>query len=114
MPVHCRRLAVLGWVFYLLSWITPGTGDGRIAGWAFIAAAGYGVRFLFLSGTLSGVVLGLALLVGWLANFSIFIPLSIRTRWVWILAPWVAYAAVLLLLHAPVPISQRAMSLLYF
>ena len=55
-------------------------------------------------------IAGLALLFGWLANFSIFLRLSVRARWVWIAAPWVPFA-VLLLKHGPAP---SPVSLLYF
>jgi hypothetical protein len=54
------------------------------------------------------------LLLGWLANFSIFIPLPVWARIVSIAAPWLAFAAVLLLLHAPLSVHERAASLLYF
>ncbi len=112
MPREHRRLAVFGWVLYLISWITPGIDGGRSGAWAFVAAAGYGMNFLVRAGSLSGVILGLSLLFGWLANFSIFIAFSVPARLVWIAAPWFPYAAVLLL-HAPVPPSHRAISLLY-
>jgi hypothetical protein len=62
----------------------------------------------------SGEILGLCLLFGWLANFSIFIPLPVWTRIVSIAAPGFAFAAVLLLPHAPLSVRERAASLLYF
>jgi hypothetical protein len=53
------------------------------------------------------------LLFGWLANFSIFIPLPVWARIVWITAPGFAFAGILLL-HAPLSVGQRAAALLYF
>jgi hypothetical protein len=55
----------------------------------------------------------LCLLCGWLANFSIFIPLPVWARIVSIAAPGCAFAAVLLL-HGPLSVRERAASLLYF
>jgi hypothetical protein len=63
---------------------------------------------------MSGFVLGLCLVFGWLANFSVFIPLPVWARIVSIAAPGFAFAAVLLLLHAPLSVRERAASLLYF
>jgi hypothetical protein len=81
---------------------------------AFVAAARYGLAFAIHPDSLSGVVLGLCLLFGWLANFSIFIPLPVWARIVWIAAPGFPFAAVLLLLHAPLSVRERAVSLIYF
>jgi len=114
MPVVYRRLAIPGWSLYALSWITPSLHGGGIGARAFIAAVRYGVAFSVHPDSVSGFILGLCLLCGWLANFSIFIPLPVWARIVSIAAPWLAFAAVLLLLHAPLSVRERAASLLYF
>jgi hypothetical protein len=114
MPVVYRRLAILGWVLYAIAWITPSLHGGGIGAQAFVAAVRYGVGFSLHPDSLSGLLLGLCLLVGWLANFSIFIPLPVWARIVSIAAPVFPFAAVLLLLHAPLSVRERATSLLYF
>jgi hypothetical protein len=72
------------------------------------------VRFLVHPDSLSEVVLGVCLLFGWLANLSIFIPLPVWARIMWIAAPVFPFAAVLLLAPVPLPVRERAASLLYF
>jgi ABC-type amino acid transport system permease subunit len=114
LPVVYRRPAILGWTLYAISWITPGLHGGGIGARAFVAAVRYGVAFSIHPDSLSGCVLGLCLLIGWLANFSIFIPLPVWARIVWSAAPGLPFAAVLLLLHAPLSVRERAASLLYF
>jgi hypothetical protein len=113
MPTHHWRLALVGWVLYAISWITPSLHGGGIGARAFVAAVRYGVGFLVHPDSLSGFVLGLCLLFGWLANFSIFIPLPVRARIVWLIAPGFPFAAALLM-HAPMSVGERAASLLYF
>jgi hypothetical protein len=114
MPAVYRRLALLGWAVYALAWITPSLHGGGIGARAFVAAARYGAAFALHPDSLSGFVLGVCLLIGWVANFSIFIPLPVWARVVWIAAPGLPFAAVLLLLPAPLPVRERAASLLYF
>jgi hypothetical protein len=109
-----RRVALYGWIAYAVSWVTPGLQDGWVGARAFIAAAQYGARFLFHPGSTSGFVLGVCLLLGWLANFSIFMPLSVRARLAWTVAPWLPFAAVLLLVSAPWPVRARIFGQLYF
>jgi hypothetical protein len=114
IPVVYRRLAISGWALYAIAWITPSLHGGGIGAQAFIAAVRYGVAFSLHPDSLSGLVLGLCLLFGWLANFSILIPLPVWARIVWIAAPGFPFVAVLLLLHAPLSVRERATSLLYF
>ena len=114
MPVVYRRLAIFGWALYAISWITPGLHGSGIGARAFVAAVRYGVGFLVHPDSLSGFVQGLCLLFGWLANFSIFIPLPVWARSICIIAPAFPFAAVLLLMHAPLPVGKRAAALLYF
>jgi len=109
-----RQLAILGWAAYALAWITPSLHGGGIGAQAFVAAVRYGVAFAAHPDSLSRFVLGVCLLIGWLANFSIFIPWPVWARILWSAAPGLPFAAVLLLLHAPLPVAERATSLLYF
>jgi hypothetical protein len=114
MPVAYRRFAISGWAVYAIAWITPSLHGGGIGARAFVAAVRYGVAFSVHPDSPSGFVLGLCLLFGWLANFSIFFPLPVWARIVWIAAPGFAFAAALLLLHAPLSVGERAASVLYF
>jgi hypothetical protein len=114
MPVVYRRFAIFGWALYAISWITPGLHGSGIGARAFVAAVRYGVGFLVHPDSLSGFVQGLCLLLGWLANFSIFIALPVWARSIFIVAPAFPFAAVLLLMHIPLPVGERAASLLYF
>jgi hypothetical protein len=114
MPVLNRRLTVSGWVLYAISWITPGLHGTGIGARAFVWAVRYGVGLLVHPGSASGFALGLCLLFGWLANVSIFIPWPVWARIVWMAAPAFPFAAVLLLLHGPLSVPERAASLLYF
>ena len=82
-----RRPAIIGWALYAISWVTPSLKESWIGARAFVAAIQYAARFLFYPESVSAFVLGLCLLVGWLANFSILIPLSMRARAAWIIAP---------------------------
>jgi hypothetical protein len=112
--VFHRRLAISGWVLYAVSWITPGLHGGGIGALAFVAAVRYGLAFSVHPDSASAFVLGLCLLCGWLANFSILIPLPVWARIVSIAAAGLPFAAVLLVLHAPLSVRERAASLLYF
>ena len=109
-----RRLALFGWVIYAVSWVTPSLHGGGIGAQAFVAAVRYGVTFSLHPDSLSGFVLGLCLLCGWLANFSILIPLPVWARLLSSAAAGLPFAAVLLLPHAPLSVRDRAVSLLYF
>jgi len=109
-----RRLAISGWVLYAVSWITPGLHGVGSGARAFVAAVRYGVTFSVHPGSLSEVVLGVCLLFGWLANLSIFIALPAWARIVWSVAPAFPFAAVLLLAPVPLPVRERAATLLYF
>ncbi|MFL6600934.1 MAG: hypothetical protein ACJ8R9_06340 [Steroidobacteraceae bacterium] len=114
MPPAYRHLAIPGWVLYAIAWITPSLHKGGIGARAFVAAVKYGVEFVLHPESLSQFALGLSLLFGWLANLSILIPLPVWARIVWIAAPLFPFAAVLLLAPAPLPVGERAASLLYF
>lgn len=114
MAVVYRRFAIFGWALYAISWITPGLHGSGIGARAFVAAVRYGVGFVVHPGSLSVFVQGLCLLLGWLANFSIFIALPVWARSISSVAPVFPFAALLLLMHAPLPVGERAAALLYF
>ena len=59
-----------------------------------------------------GILAGVSLLYGWVANFSIFFRWPTTARVLWILAPWVPFA-VLLFQPGPAP-APAPLSLLYF
>jgi hypothetical protein len=114
MPMAHRRLAVVGWVLYSISWLTPSLDSQEIGAHAFIVAGGYGLLFFFQGWNPSGIAIGVCLLFGWLSNFSIFIPISVRARLVWILAPWFPFVVALFSMNTPTTTSARAINLLYF
>jgi hypothetical protein len=99
---RCRRLATVGLILYALSWITPSIDGRQLGARVFVDAAVMGAQLTFRAVSIAGFIAGLSLLCGWLANFSIFLRLSVRARWVWIAAPWVPFA-VLLVKHGPAP-----------
>jgi len=105
-----RGLAVAGLSLYALSWITPSIDGRRLGAGAFVDAAVIGARLTFHSVSVAAVIAGISLLCGWLANFSIVLRLSARARLLWITAPWVPFA-VLLLSHGPAP---SPLPMLYF
>jgi hypothetical protein len=109
-----RPLAFIGWILYLLSWITPAPESGWFGARAFAATIEYALRFLFHPMTMPGFILGLCLLVGWLANFSILLPLSPRARVAWSIAPWLPFVGALLLTNAPLAVRERIVWQLYF
>lgn len=109
-----RRIALIGWTLYLLSWITPGSEHGWFGARAFAASVEHAVRLLFHPMSVAGFALGLCLLGGWLANFSILIPLSARARIAWSLAPWLPFVGGLLLMDAPLAVRERILWQLYF
>jgi len=107
------RLLGIGWVLYVLSWVTPSP-EGWIGARAFVAAISQALKWLFHPAAMSEFGLGLCLLVGWLANFSILIPITARVRVAWIIAPWLPFIGVLLLMSAPLSTRARVLSQLYF
>jgi hypothetical protein len=109
-----RRLAISGWILYLTSWVIPSWSEGRVGARAFLATLQYAARLLFHPSSALQFVLGLCLLLGWLANFSILVPLTARTRLAWIVAPWLPFLGVLLLMDAPLSVRERVFAELYF
>jgi hypothetical protein len=112
--VSYNRWSVLGWSLYGASWVTPDLKGDRFGVQAFWAAVRYGMGYLFQPDSLSALALGLCLLLGWCANFSIFIPCSPAARRVWMAAPWLPFAGVLLLLHVPFAVREQVLLQLYF
>lgn len=67
------------------------------------------------SGSVAGFALGVSLLAGWLANFSILIRWPAGARWAWIAIPWLSFALALwLLTDSARPLSQQLASLTGF
>jgi hypothetical protein len=113
-PLPYRRVAIGGWVLYAFSWITPSLDGSQTGAQVFLRTITLGSSLLFRSGTLAASAIGLLLLFGWLANFSIFVRLSSWARIVWIAAPWMPFAIALLLMNGPHGMSGRLASMLYF
>jgi hypothetical protein len=99
-----ERVAFTGWVLYLLSWVTPSLDGRQFGATAFVDSVRLAWHFLGAGDILPG----LAVTLGWLANFSILPRLPCWLRIVASIAPWLAFAAVL----AKVP--ARATVFLYF
>jgi len=98
------RVAFTGWVLYLLSWVTPSLNARQFGATAFVDSVRLAWHFL---GT-GNILPGLAVTLGWLANFTIFLRLPCWLRIMAIIAPWLAFTVVL----AKVP--ARAAFFLYF
>jgi hypothetical protein len=104
-PATNAPLARAGWVLYVISWVTPSSDGQQFGATAFVQSARLAWHWL----TTGSVVLGACVTLGWLANFSV-LPRRLPNwlRLIAIVAPWVAFAAVL----AKVP--ARATYFLYF
>jgi hypothetical protein len=111
--VSYKRWSVLGWTLFGISWVTPNLDGDGIGARAFWAAVRHGLRYLIQPDSVSGLALGLCLLLGWSANFSVFIPFPVAVRKGWIAAPWLPFAAILLL-NVPFAIRERLLTQLYF
>ncbi len=99
-----RGLATAGWVLYLLSWVTPSLDGRQFGATAFVLSVRL-ARHLLSTGS---VLAGTLVLLGWLANLSVFLRLPCSLRLLAVGAPWLAFAVVL----AKVP--ARATFFLYF
>jgi hypothetical protein len=104
-----RQLEIAGWILYAVSWITPSRDARQLGAQAFVNAVDKGTSLVLHAGRPAGVVVGACLLLGWLANFSILVRWSPRTRLAWIVAPWFPFVALLFARPAPSPVP-----LLYF
>ena len=109
-----RRLVLIGWALYAVSWVTPGLNASGIGARAFVGSVQYATRYLWHPQSVKAFALGLCVLFGWLANFSIFVPLAARTRVAWLAAPWFPFLGALLLADAPPAVREHIFSLLYF
>lgn len=98
------RVAFTGWVLYLLSWVTPSLDGRQFGATAFVDS----VRLAWHFFSTGSILPGLAVTLGWLANFSIFPRLPCWLRVMAIIAPWLAFTVVLANLPA------RAAFFLYF
>jgi hypothetical protein len=110
LPTTYRPLAILGLILYGVSWVTPSLDGMHIGAWAFCKAPTVGLELTAHSRSPMGILAGLALLCGWLANFSILFRWPIGARPLWMVAPWIPFV-VLLVQHGPAP---SPVPLLYF
>ena len=114
VPVGRSRLALAGWLLYAASWVTPSIDGRQLGAVAFVDTLRITARLL-ASATPSAVLQGACLMLGWLANISIFFfQLRPRARALWIAAPWLAFGVVLLTVPVRPSIPQRAAYFLYF
>ena len=105
-----HRLTRFGWLLFALSWVTPSIDGRQFGAVAFVESA----RFAWSLLSTDNVVLGLCVLAGWLANFSIALRLPNWVRAVSCTAPWLAFAVVLLKLPVRPSLPERAAFFLYF
>ena len=113
LPVAYRRLAIAGWLFYALSWITP-TIDGRHLGAEGFFETVRLALWLLTSARPLAIPLGLCVCFGWLANIAVFVKWPAWGRALWIAAPWFAFVVVLVTVPVRPSLPQRAAYFLYF
>ncbi len=92
-PNLMGNLARIGWSLYGLSMVTPNTELTSVGAFMAPAAFSYGFAFLIGARSLAAVLIGSALILGVLSNFTLFIRLP---RWLLILsitAPWAPFIA---------------------
>ena len=102
--------AIAGWLLFALSWITPSSDGHQFGAGAFVESP----RFAWSLLTTRNIALGLCVLAGWLANFSMLPRLPGWARVLACLAPWLAFAVVLLKLPVRPSLAGRAVFFLYF
>jgi hypothetical protein len=105
-----RRLLLAGWLLYTLSWITPSIDGRQFGAVAFVESVRFGWNLL----TTDSILPGLAVMLGWLANFSLLPRLPNWLRVVATIAPWLAFAVVLAKLPVRPSLPGRAAFFLYF
>jgi len=115
LPPAYRRLALAGWILYAVSWGTPGLRAGQLHLGAeiFLTTIKLAVSLLLQASSLAASAVGLFLLGGWLANFSILLQLSVQVRVLWSILAWVPVALALHAMH-PATLSQAILSVLFF
>ena len=105
-----RRLLLAGWLLYTLSWITPSIDGRQFGAVAFVESVRFGWNLL----TTDSLLPGLAVMLGWLANFSLLPRLPNWLRIAATIAPWLAFAVVLAKLPVRPSLPGRAAFFLYF
>jgi hypothetical protein len=93
--IRSRRIALLGWILYVVSWLTPSLDGSQLGARAFVTALTTGLRLVIHAGSVAPMIIGLCLLLGWLANFSILLRWPVRARLAWMIVPWVPFIALL-------------------
>jgi hypothetical protein len=106
LPVKHRSVAMAGWVLYVLSWLTPDAAGNQFGAQVFVRSAVVGGRLAVDHGHMTSMLVGVSLLCGWLANFSIFFRWPAVVRFVWIAVPWMPFVALLLVAQGPVVFTQ--------
>ena len=104
------RLLLTGWLLYTLSWITPSIDGRQFGAVAFVESVRFGWNLL----TTDSILPGVAVMLGWLANFSLLPRLPNWLRVVATIAPWLAFAVVLAKLPVRPSLPGRAAFFLYF
>jgi hypothetical protein len=104
------RLLLAGWLLYCLSWITPSIDGRQFGAVAFVESVRFGWNLL----TTDNILPGTAVMLGWLANFSILRRLPYWLRVAASIAPWLAFAVVLARLPVRPSLAGRAAFFLYF
>jgi len=104
------RVLLAGWLLYTLSWVTPSIDGRQFGAVAFVESVRFGWNLL----TTDNILPGVAVMLGWLANFSLLPRLPNRLRVVATLAPWLAFAVVLAKLPVRPSLPGRAAFFLYF
>ena len=105
-----QRWALAGWLLFALSWATPSIDGRQFGAVAFVES----VRFAWNLLSTDNIALGLCVLAGWLANFSVGFRLPNWARIMACAAPWLAFAVVLLKLPVRPSLLGRAAFFLYF
>jgi hypothetical protein len=105
-----RRLLLAGWLLYALGWITPSIDGRQFGAVAFVESVRFGWNLL----TTDNILAGVAVMSGWLANFSLLPRLPNWLRVVATIAPWLAFAVVLAKLPVRPSLPGRAAFFLYF
>jgi hypothetical protein len=105
------RVRIAGWVLYVASWGTPNLERTHFGAGVFLSAPRLAWDLL-RAGSVMGVLAGFSLLLGWLANFSLWRAQPVWAHTLWVLIPWLPFVMAVQLLPGSWP--SRLGALLYF
>ena len=88
-----RRVALVGWILYAASWVTPTLDGQHLGAWAFATSAQLGWS-LIQTHAAPQLAAGLLLWAGLAANFSILLNWPTWAHVLWIAVPWLPFIAV--------------------